>query len=122
MKDEKDPDLIAGAAGVAACLGSDFVKVNPPKKEGEDSAELLKRAVKAAGRTKLISAGGSSTDVETFLTGLHKQIHIGGASGNATGRNIHQKPLNEAIKFCNAIYALTVENKTVTEAIKVYKG
>lgn len=122
VQDEKDPDLIAGAAGVAACLGSDFVKVNAPKKEGSDSAELLKQAVKAAGRTKLVCAGGSSTDVEKFLTGLHKQIHIGGASGNATGRNIHQKPLNEAIKFCNAIYAITVEDKTVEEAMKIYKG
>ena len=26
---EKDPDLIAGAAGVALCLGADFVKVFP---------------------------------------------------------------------------------------------
>lgn len=122
VKDEKDPDLIAGAAGVAVTLGTDFVKVNPPKKEGEDSAELLKRAVQAAGRTKLICAGGSSTDVETFLAGLHKQIHVGGASGNATGRNIHQKPLREAIKFCDAIYAITVENKTVQEAMKIYNS
>lgn len=122
IKDEKDPDLIAGAAGVAACLGSDFVKVNTPKKEGEDSAELLKRVVKAAGRTKLICAGGTSIEVEAFLSGLYKQIHVGGALGNATGRNIHQKPLDEALKFCNAIYAITVENKTVEEAMKIYKS
>lgn len=122
VKDEKDPDLIAGAAGVAACLGSDFAKVNAPKKEGEDSAVLLKRAVKASGRTKLVCAGGSSTDEEKFLKGLHDQIHIAGASGNATGRNIHQKSLNDAVKFCNAIYAVTVENKTVEEAIKIYKS
>jgi len=31
VADEKDPHLIAGATGVAACLGSDFVKVNYPK-------------------------------------------------------------------------------------------
>ncbi len=122
VKDEKDPDLIAGAAGVAACLGSDFVKVNAPKKEGENSAELLKRAVKAAGRTKVICAGGSSTDEEKFLTGLYDQIHVAGASGNATGRNIHQKSLKDAVKFCNAIYAITVENKTVEEAMKIYKS
>ena len=37
---EKDPDLIAGAAGVALCLGADFVKVNPPKPEdGRTPAE-----------------------------------------------------------------------------------
>ena len=33
VADEKDPHLIAGATGAAACIGSDFVKVNWPKKE-----------------------------------------------------------------------------------------
>lgn len=120
VKDEKDAHLIAGAAGVGATLGSDFVKVNAPKAEGKDSAELLKEAVGAAGRTQVVCAGGSSTDAEKFLKGLHDQIHIGGTSGNATGRNIHQRPLEEAIRFTNAIYAVTVENKSVEEAIKMY--
>ncbi len=52
VKDEKNPDLIAGATGVAATLGSDFVKVNYPKREGEKSSEVFKQAVKAAGKTK----------------------------------------------------------------------
>lgn len=121
VKDEKDPHLIAGAAGAAACLGSDFVKVNAPKKEGFASAELLKEAVRAAGRTKLVCAGGSSTSEEKFLSELYDQIHTGGASGNATGRNIHQKPLAEAVKFCNAIYAITVENKSLEEALAILK-
>ena len=121
VTDEKDPNVIAGAAGVAACLGADFVKVNAPKKEGTDSAVLLQQAVKAAGRTKVVCAGGSSTDAEAFLKGLYAQIHTGGTSGNATGRNIHQKPIKEAVAFCNAIYAITVENKTVEEAMKIYK-
>lgn len=120
VKDEKNPHLIAGAAGVAACLGSDFVKVNAPKQEGADSAELLKEAVGAAGRTQVVCAGGSSTDAEKFLKGLHDQIHIGGASGNATGRNIHQRPLAEAVSLTNAIYAITVEDKSVEEAMKIY--
>ena len=48
---EKDADLIAGAAGVALCLGADFVKVNPPAAtESASSAELLKQASQAAGR------------------------------------------------------------------------
>ncbi|MFH0967798.1 MAG: aldolase, partial [Methanobacteriota archaeon] len=78
VKDEKDPHLIAGAAGVAACLGSDFVKVNPPKKEGSSSVELMKEATKAAGRTKVVCAGGSSVDGAVFLKQLWEQIHIGG--------------------------------------------
>ena len=122
VKDEKDPHLIAGAAGVAACLGSDFVKVNAPKKEGKSGAELLQEAVLAAGRTKVVCAGGSSTSEEKFLAELYDQIHVGGAAGNATGRNIHQKSLAEAVKFCNAIYAITVENKSVEEALAILKA
>jgi fructose-bisphosphate aldolase / 6-deoxy-5-ketofructose 1-phosphate synthase len=120
VKDEKDPGLIAGAAGVGACLGSDFVKVNYPKKEGISEADALKQATTAAGRTKVVCAGGESDDVKLFLQKLHDQIHISGAAGNATGRNIHQKSLNEAIRMCNAIYAVTVEDRSVEDAYKVY--
>lgn len=122
VKDEKDPHLIAGAAGVAACLGSDFVKVNPPKKEGFSSVELMKEATKAAGRTKVVCAGGSSVDSTVFLRQLWEQIHIGGCSGNATGRNIHQKGLDEAIRMCDAIFAITVNDASVEEAVRIYEG
>ncbi len=119
VKDEKDPHLIAGATGVAVCLGTDFVKINYPKKEGKESKEIFKEAVKAGGRTNVVCAGGSSTDVRVFLQRLHDQLQSG-AKGNATGRNIHQKSLKEAVAMCNAIYALTVENKSVDEALKIY--
>jgi fructose-bisphosphate aldolase/6-deoxy-5-ketofructose 1-phosphate synthase len=55
------------------------------------------------------------------LRKLHDQIHISGAMGSATGRNIHQKPLAEAIRMCNAIYAVTIDGATVEEALKIYK-
>ncbi len=122
VKDEKDPHLIAGATGVAATLGTDFVKVNYPKKDDHDSAEIFKEAVWAAGRTRVVCAGGSSTDVKAFLQRLHDQIHISGASGNATGRNVHQKTLKEAIKMTEAISAITLANSTVGEAYQVYLG
>ena len=112
--------LNAGARGVAACLGSDFVKVNYPKKEGHESKELFKEAVLAAGRTKVVCAGGSSVDVRAFLQRLHDQIFVSGASGNATGRNIHQKSLEEAIRMCNAIYAITINGDNAEAAMKVY--
>jgi DhnA family fructose-bisphosphate aldolase class Ia len=120
VKEEKDPHLIAGATGVAACLGSDFAKVNYPEQEGAESREIFKEAVRAAGRTKVVCAGGSSDDVEAFLKRLHDQIHVSGAAGNATGRNIHQKSSEEAIRMCNAIYAITVEGDSVQEALKIY--
>jgi fructose-bisphosphate aldolase/6-deoxy-5-ketofructose 1-phosphate synthase len=122
VKDEKDPHLIAGAAGVAAALGSDFAKVNYPEKSGSQSALIFKEAMQAAGKTKVVCAGGASRDAKSFLQQLYDQIHISGASGNATGRNIHQKPLDEAIRFCNAIFAITVENRSVEEAWKIYSG
>ena len=122
---EKDPDLIAGAAGVALCLGADFVKVNPPKPEGEDQrtpAEALAIATKASGRTGLVCAGGSTVDAETFLTQLYDQIHVGGAVGNATGRNIHQRSLDEAVRLTRAISAITLADYEVADALAVFNG
>lgn len=119
VKDEKDPHLIAGAAGAAAALGADFVKVNFPK--SKQPLEDLKEAVQAAGNTKLVCAGGSSQPPKQFLKQLYDQIHVSGAAGNATGRNIHQKPLDQAIRFCNAISAITLDNATVEEAWKIYQ-
>lgn len=122
IKDERDPHLIAGAAGVAACLGTDFVKVNYPRKESQESKEIFKEAILAAGRTKVVCAGGPTEDAESFLKTLHDQIYVSGAAGNATGRNIHQKPLEEAIRMCNAIYAITVEGSSVQEALRIYSS
>ncbi len=121
VADEKDPHLIAGATGVGACLGADFVKVNYPKKEGAERAEIMKEAVVAGGRTKVVCAGGSSTDVRKFLQRLHDQIYISGAWGNATGRNIHQKTLKEAVAMCNAISAITLHGKSTDEAMTIYE-
>ena len=120
---EKDPDLIAGAAGVALCLGADFVKVNPPKPEdGSSPAEALKVATMASGRTGLVCAGGSTVDAETFLTQLYDQIHTGGAVGNATGRNIHQRSLDEAVRLTKAISAITLADYSVEDALDVFNG
>jgi len=125
VAEERDPHLIAGVAGVGACLGTDFIKVNYPEvKDGtaEASAEALKEAVLAAGRTGLICAGGKETSAEEFLTRLHQQIHVSGTAGNATGRNIHQRPLEEAVRFCNAISAITLDDASVSNAMKIYQG
>jgi fructose-bisphosphate aldolase/6-deoxy-5-ketofructose 1-phosphate synthase len=120
---EQDPHLIAGATGLGATLGADFVKVNYPKPEdGTPPAEAFKEAVKAAGRTRVITAGGGSTDVRKFLQTLHDQIFVSGAYGSATGRNIHQKPLHEAVQMTNAISAITYGGHSVDEAMAVYEG
>ena len=122
VKDERDPHLIAGACGLAASLGSDFVKVNAPQAGEDSSAALLRKAVLAAGRTRVICAGGSARDAAVFLREIHEQIHKGGASGNATGRNIHERALPEAIRMCNAISAVTFDNADVKTAVAIYQG
>ena len=120
---EKDPALIAGAAGVALCLGADFVKVNPPKPEdGSSPAEALRVAASASGRCGLVCAGGSTVDAQTFLSQLYDQIHIGGACGNATGRNIHQRSLDEAVRLTKAISAITLADSSVEEAVAIFAG
>jgi len=123
VADEKDPHLIAGAAGVAVSIGADFVKVNPPKKsDTASSAELLKEASLASGRTGLVCAGGSTVDAKSFLGQLWEQIHVGGAIGNATGRNIHQRELGEAVRLTKAISAITLADYDVDRALAVFEG
>jgi len=123
VADEKDAHLIAGAAGAALCLGADFVKVNPPRpSDDKSSAELLVQASEAAGRTGLVCAGGSTVDASAFLSQLYDQIHIGGASGNATGRNIHQRSLDEAVRLTKAISAITLADYDADEALDVFEG
>lgn len=123
VMDEKDAHLIAGAAGAAVALGADFVKVNPPKgDESTSAAEKLKEAAAAAGRTGLVCAGGSTVDAGTFLTQLWEQIHIGGATGNATGRNLHQRSLDEAVRLTQAISAITLGDWNAEDALAVFEG
>jgi class I fructose-bisphosphate aldolase len=123
VADEKDAHLIAGAAGMACCIGADFVKVNPPKKSDDaSSAERLKEACSAAGRTGLVCAGGSTVEADVFLAQLWEQIHVGGATGNATGRNIHQRSLDEAVRLTKAISAITLGDWSVADAVAVFNG
>lgn len=116
VSDERNPHLIAGVSGLAACMGADFVKVNAP----EGGADKLREAVRAAGRTRVICAGGGETGVDDFLDRLHAQIHHAGVGGSATGRNIHQRPLEEAIRFCDAISAITFDDADVSRALTLY--
>jgi len=123
VPNEKDPHLLAGAAGTALCLGADFVKINPPvPTEGKTPAELLHQASMASGRCGLVCAGGSTVNAEEFLTQLWEQIHVGGARGNATGRNIHQRSLDEAVRLTKAISCITLADGSVEDAVSIFKG
>lgn len=122
VKNDTDPALLAGAAGVAASLGADFVKIKPPEAtKKHTSAEQLKRAVIAAGNTKVICSGGAKIDTESFFTELHDQLHVAKTGGCATGRNIFQRSEADAIAFIHALAGLVYENASVKEAIKIYE-
>jgi len=123
VPNEKDPQLIAGAAGVAGCLGADFAKVNYPEAwEGMTQPESFKIAVEAAGRTGIICSGGGSLPPREFLQRLHDQINISGCRGAATGRNIHQKPTEAAVRMTAACHAIICNNASVDEAMAIFEG
>ncbi len=120
---ERDPHLLAGVAGLVACLGADFVKLNHPLVDGAEAApEMLREAVKAAGRTRVICAGGHETQPAEFLTRLYGQIHVGGTAGSATGRNIHQRAQDDAVRFCDAISAVVYDQRTVEQALSEFES
>jgi DhnA family fructose-bisphosphate aldolase class Ia len=107
---------------VAVCLGADFVKVNAPDApDSAQSAQLLRQATMAAGNTKVICSGGPRKDDQAFLQDVYNQIHTGGAAGAAIGRNIHQKSTQDAIKFCNALAAIIMDDVDVTTAGRLLK-
>jgi fructose-bisphosphate aldolase/6-deoxy-5-ketofructose 1-phosphate synthase len=123
IKDDQDPELIAGAAGVAATLGADFVKLKAPhESEEKTSAQWLNIATQAAGNTKIICAGGSRKNPEALLTEIYSQLHQGNTAGSAIGRNIFQYSLTDAIAITKALNALIYENKTVQESLKIIES
>ena len=123
VSNEKDPQLISGAAGVAACIGADFAKVNYPAPfEGMTQPESLRVAVEAAGRCGIICSGGGTLPPREFLQRLWEQINISGCKGAATGRNIHQKETDEAVRMNAACHAIICEGSTVDEALANYQG
>jgi len=125
VKNEKDIHLIAGGAGVAACLGADFVKVNYPYSDEEKNSKIARRfkeVVRAGGRTQVICVGGSKMGAQKFLADINDQLIISCTSGNAVGRNIYQRELSEAVRMANAIAGIIYYDFSVEEAYGVFKG
>lgn len=121
ITNDQSIDLIAGAAGVANALGADFVKVKAPLATAQQtSAELLTLASQAAGNTKVICSGSTIQEPSKFLKELKDQMTIGNAGGGATGRNIFQRPLPDAIGMTYAISAIVCDNASVDDALKLY--
>jgi DhnA family fructose-bisphosphate aldolase class Ia len=56
------------------------------------------------------------------LQRLHDQINISGCRGAATGRNIHQKSTEEAVRMTAACHAIICEGASVEAAMKIFEG
>jgi len=95
---EENIHVIAGGAGIAACLDADFVKLKYPYNTNSPklTAEKYKEVVLAAGKTKIICVGGSMRNEEEMLNTTKEQLEISKTSGLAIGRNLHQRSLKEA--------------------------
>lgn len=86
IKNDVSRENMSYAARTALELGADIVKL----KYGNNK-EDLKWAVKSAGRTKVVVAGGTKKNDSEFLKQV-KDIMSSGAAGIAVGRNVWQNP------------------------------
>jgi|SaaInlLV_10m_DNA_2_1039722.scaffolds.fasta_scaffold00054_29 fructose-bisphosphate aldolase / 6-deoxy-5-ketofructose 1-phosphate synthase len=119
---ERHKNIIAGAAGIGAALGADFVKINPPQASNAiESAQLLKQATQAAGNTGVICSGGKKISQEDLLITVYNQIRLGKSHGCAIGRNIFQNSLEEAISLCNALALIVIDGENIETAKNVLK-
>jgi fructose-bisphosphate aldolase / 6-deoxy-5-ketofructose 1-phosphate synthase len=126
VKNEKDLHLIAGAAGVATCLGADFVKLNFPyvkgKKIDKDTLKKYQEVTVAAGkRTGVLCVGGSKQKEKVLLEDIEQQIKVSGTRGVAIGRNVYQRELSEAVKMTKAVSAICYHGKSAEEAYQIFK-
>jgi DhnA family fructose-bisphosphate aldolase class Ia len=120
IRDENDPSLLAGATGIAASLGADFVKIKTPAATSiSTSVQNLKIASAAAGNCKVICAGGEQIKPQEYLAQLYDQIQNGDSSGTATGRNIFQYSLPESIALTEAIAGIVYDNIDLKTSISL---
>ena len=100
VKNDVSREMISYAARVGLELGADIVKL----KYGGNKNDL-KWAVKSAGRTKVVVAGGTKKGEKEFLSQV-KGIMESGSIGLAVGRNVWQskKPLELTKKIQKIIW------------------
>lgn len=96
----KKSELMAYAARVGLEIGADIVKL-----EYNGNKKDLAWAVKSAGKTKVVIAGGVKTDEKNFLKEVKDIVGVGGA-GIAVGRNVWKSkdPVGLAKKIKKVIW------------------
>jgi class I fructose-bisphosphate aldolase len=119
-------DICAYAAHIAALLGAHIIKVKPPTQALENAEaikvferteisvstleERVRHVIKSsfAGRRIVVFSGGSAKG-ENEIYQETRQIYKGGANGSIIGRNVFQRPKEQALEMLDNI-------------IKIYQG
>jgi fructose-bisphosphate aldolase, class I len=103
------------AARTACELGADVVKINLPKIDNvselpkpyntlqDDEAAAVRRVVESAGKTLVLFSGGSKLGDEDLLAKAHMCM-AAGATGLIFGRNMWQRPMDEALAMTKTIH------------------
>ena len=107
------------AARVACELGADVVKLNLPKFVGEDlpnqpkpygeirleAKEAMAKVVESAGRVPVLVSGGSKISDEDLMAKAEDCLEAG-VVGLIFGRNMWQRPFDEALAMTKRIHEL----------------
>ncbi|HLK58498.1 MAG TPA: hypothetical protein VKU00_18155 [Chthonomonadaceae bacterium] len=108
------------AARVAAELGADVVKFNFPKAVAperrsqlpkpydtlqESDEQMISRVVASAGKTLTLVSGGDHVDDAAILRKAQLSMEAG-ATGLIFGRNVWQRPHDEAVKLAQEFHGL----------------
>src|SRR5690606_31743018 len=103
------------ASRLAHELGADIIKLNVPKKSDKDSQqpkpynelewnyeEGVRRVVESAGNSMVLFSGGSKISDEDLLDKARLAMEQG-ATGLIFGRNMWQRPMDEALALTERI-------------------
>lgn len=107
------------AARLALELGADVIKINLPQphKQGAprhpkqyeslegDEYEMTRRVVASAGRALVIFSGGSYKDDDSFVGSVEMGMRAG-AAGLIAGRNMWQRPRDEALEVIQRVHSV----------------
>lgn len=113
VPNDLDTHILAYAARVGLELGADFVKM-----KYNNDKEGYKWIINAAGRCKVLIAGGHKTEIDKLLHEANDIIDVG-AVGMAIGRNVWQHP--EPLKVTKALKKVIIDGKSAKEALKILK-
>jgi hypothetical protein len=109
VADKFSVHTIAGAVNIGSALGADFIKINRPLSEDYKGLQ----EITAAGEgSRLLFAGGDTMSAGQLLRLIHEEVNGASIAGAAVGRNIHQRPLTEAVALANAIAGVVYDGQT----------